>query len=441
MFRGNDLNDSLSSTGSPNSRLGSTGDAFDEITTDFLRTPTKLGTLDESLDDEGLDELVSDALRLRRDAMIYTGAFSSSDDEEISINVDHDMFRATCFEANNKLQSARSMVSASTLSPSKKSMIESYLVFHMFYNAALPLNNPPSDTPCDFGATFGGISTLEDQVKSYKFENFYKNKEGDNIDYFLCGAWVSVALLHYERTDLLKKYRGKLIPSFQKLGVASHFDYEQVWLECMLISFCPLQTIVCVGEEALGGQVLQSMGFSWDCMDFSDTFDIIARGNSVSFLDLFSKESFVLMVNLLLVLCDLAPEEVRRSQSWIPSKNTILKMNTEQVFKTGLSVLDLSCLVCLVYEKFGRHKDAEKLATEALKTASKTIPRITLHYVLGRCYGRSGEDDREGREHFTNGMALATRTDLPYLVKMGQKQEEKWFGRGASEAKTGGKLW
>ena len=87
--------------------------------------------------------------------------------------------------------------------------------------------------------------SLEAHVKGYNFEqNFYKNKESDNIDYFLCGAWVTVALLHYGRIDLLKKYRGKLIPSLQKLGVASHFDYEQVWLECMLISLCPLQTIV-----------------------------------------------------------------------------------------------------------------------------------------------------------------------------------------------------
>ena len=181
-----------------------------------------------------------------------------------------------------------------------------------------------------------------------------------------------------------------------------------------------------------------SMGFSWDCVDFSDTFDIIARGTSVSFLDLFSKDSFVLMVNLLLVLCGQAPEEVRRSQSWIPSNKRVLKMNSERVFKTGLSVLDLPSLVCLVYEKFGRHQDAEKLATLALKTAGKTIPRITLHYVLGRCYGRSGEDDREGREYFTTAVDLATRSGLPYLAKMGKKGEEQWFpGSGSSEAKQG----
>mmetsp|Transcript_5714 Transcript_5714/g.11450 ORF Transcript_5714/g.11450 Transcript_5714/m.11450 type:complete len:354 (+) Transcript_5714:2-1063(+) len=348
-------------------------------------------------------------------------------------------------EANQDLHSARSILSASdSVEASVCSALNVYLVFQIFYNIALPFNTPLGESPPEFGASFGGIETLADQVKAYKFEkNFYMAKGCDNIDYFLCGTWVSVAILHYERVDLLKKYRGKVIPSMQKLGLASHFDYEQVWLECMLICFGPLQTSLCVGEGALAGQVLRSMGFSWDCEEFSATFDIIARGSSVSFLDNFSRNSFVLMINLMLLLCDLSPEEVRRSQTWLPSHKEVLEMNSEHIFSKGLSVLDIPSLCCLVYEKLGRYDNAEMLANAALKSVKKPIPLVCLHYVLGRCYGRSGIDDREGREYYTNGIALARRSGLNCLVRIGQKEEDKWYGGSSfTESKREGEtLW
>ena len=237
----------------------------------------------------------------------------------------------------------------------------------MFYNASLLLNEHPPEgggvKSVELGEYVGGRELMASHAKAYDFgSHFYSTKDADNIDSFLAGGWLSLGLLVYDSLDLAKKWRGKVVPAMQKLGLATHHDYGEMFLECILICLSPLQALACVGEGGMGGQVLQGMGFGWDCEEFSDTYDIISRGDRVSFLNLFSKESFVLVVNLLLFLCDLAPEGVRRGGGdWIPSNKKILEMNSAcHVFSDGMSILDIPSLVCLVYERMGKYTEAQR---------------------------------------------------------------------------------
>jgi len=71
---------------------------------------------------------------------------------------------------------------------------------------------------------------------------------------------------------------------------------------------------------------------------------------------------------------------------------------------------------------------------------SKSLPRAVMRFVLGRCHGRSGEDDREGREHFAEGVKIARAAGMEKIRKKGEKEEKKWFGKGG-EGKSEGKLW
>ena len=210
--------------------------------------------------------------------------------------------------------------------------------------------------------------------------------------------------------------------------------------------YCPLQTIAASGQCNILGQLLEAMGFSWDCPEFMITFNILKRNmtehcDGTSFINLLFKDNFVLTVNLLLLLADLAPEEKRTDQSWIPPCNEILKLNSYYITRVGVSTMDLPSLACLCYEKLGRFKECEELAEEALGCVTKVVPRVTLLFVKGRCNARFGDDLGASRTAFRDGTELARRHKLELLVKMGEKMEKKWLREAEDGSERGGKLW
>ncbi|GMI02766.1 hypothetical protein TrLO_g5676 [Triparma laevis f. longispina] len=376
------------------------------------------------LDDAPPDALalVSNAIKARKNALTFLGALSPSPG---SVSSPSEPEYASCREA--LISSLGLMKEAISLCGSKTyPVLNSYLTFHTFHNVALTLSHPNGLGLGDGVPGKGeaaGLALLLAAVKAYDFDKMFSTtKQYDHIDYFLSGIWTGAAVLKGGSLEMLKKYRAKTITSFQKLSIRSHYDYSQIYLECLFIVFCPLQTMVALGETSMAGSLLKAMGF--DELDgFLITYDVLER-NEYQFMSLLTREQFELTVKLLLFLCDELDANSRTDQSWIPSDKKVIELNATYLTRVGCSVLDLPCLVCLAYEKLGRYDDAENLADSSLPSTEKSVPKIVLRLIMGRVLSRKGATG-EAVDSFNSASSEAEEKGLKMLAELGGKEVEK----------------